>query len=262
LPRLKLGVRLASLDLPLRPALEEARRLGLAGVEIEAAGDLAPNSLSDTGRRQLRHLLRSHGLDLTAVNCPLRRGLDSPENLEARLEHIQKVMTLSYELGSGIVIVQAGRIPDKDDDPRTPLLVESLAALGRHGDRVGARLALETGQEPGDLLARFLGRFDTGGLGVNFDPANLLMNGFNVYESARALAGRVVHSHAKDARAAGASRAAQEAPLGHGDIDWLFLLGVYEEIGYQGWLTIEREGGTNRRADVAAGVRFLRRLIG
>ena len=50
------------------------------------------------------------------------------------------------------------------------------------------------------MLGAFLNRFDTGGLGVNIDPANLLMGGFDPYESARALHGWVVRSNAKDAR--------------------------------------------------------------
>ena len=51
-------------------------------------------------------------------------------------------------------------------------------------------------------------------------------------------------------------------PLGHGDIDWMNFLAKLEEVEYRGWLTIERETGENRLADVAAGVSFLRRLIG
>ena len=127
---------------------------------------------------------------------------------------------------------------------------------------VGATLALETGLNSGEALRKFLDRFDTAGLGVNLDPANLMMHCFNLYESARALGDKIVHTHAKDAREAGASRTAQEVPLGHGDIDWLMYLGVLEELGYHGWLTIERESGDNRVAEVAAGVQFLRRLVG
>ena len=61
---------------------------------------------------------------------------------------------------------------------------------------------------------------------------------------------------------ASASRAAQEVPLGHGDIDWMKYLAALEEVEYRGWLTIERETGENRLAEVAEGVAFLRRLIG
>ena len=84
----------------------------------------------------------------------------------------------------------------------------------------------------------------------------------NVVAKHRALHRRIVHAHAKDARRASPSRAAQEVPLGHGDIDWLEYLGILEEIEYRGWLTVEREVGDNRVADVAAGVAFLRRLVG
>jgi L-ribulose-5-phosphate 3-epimerase len=88
------------------------------------------------------------------------------------------------------------------------------------------------------------------------------MGGFDPYESARALHGRVVHSNAKDARVSGASRTAQEVPLGHGDIDWTRYLAALEEIQYRGWLTVAREGGDNGVADVTAGIGFLARFVG
>jgi len=241
--------------------LAAARRWDCAAVELDAVGDLLPRQLSETARRDVRHMLKSQELQLSALRCPLRRGLDTPEQMEQRLEHVQQVMTLAPELGSRIVIVEAGRIPDKEDDPRAIWLTQALTALARHGDRVGCVLALESGLESGETLAKFLSRFDTGSLAVNFDPANLLMNGFNVYDSARHLHGRIVHSHAKDARKASASRSAQEVPLGHGDIDWMHMLGVFEEIGYRDWLLVERETGSNRTAEIGEGLSFLRRFI-
>jgi L-ribulose-5-phosphate 3-epimerase len=259
--RLKIGIRLESLGLPLRRALREAQRLGVRGVQADAAGDLSPHTLSRSGRSAFRHLLRSHNLELTALGCPLRRGLDSPEDQQQRIDHTEAVLGLSVDLGARIAIVQPGRVPEKADDPHAPLLTEALRVLGRHGDRIGAVLALETGLESGAVLGAFLDRFDTGGLGVNLDPANLLMGGFDPYESARALRGRVVHANAKDARVTGASRTAQEVPLGHGDIDWMRYLAALEEIEYRGWLTVERAGGDNRVADVAAGIGFLGRLV-
>lgn len=259
---LKIGIRLESFGLPLRRALAEAARLGVSGVQVDAVGDLAPNTLSETGRREFRHLLRAHNLELTALGCPLRRGLDAAENQQPRLEHVQKVLTLSFDLGPRIVIVQAGAVRDDAKAPRTHILHESLQALAHFGDRVGATLALETGLEDGSVLSAFLDRFDTGALGANLDPANLLLHGFDPYTAVQVLGRRIVHAHAKDARQASASRAAQEVPLGHGDIDWMKFLAMLEEIEYRGWLTIEREMGENRLADVAAGVSFLRRLIG
>jgi L-ribulose-5-phosphate 3-epimerase len=260
--RLKIGIRLESLGLPLRRALQEAERLGVTGVQVDGARELSPRNLSQTGRSEFRHLLRSHNLELTALGCPLRRGLDLPEGLEARIDRVKKVLGLSFDLGPRVVVVQAGKVPEQVEAPAARFLNESLLALGQHGDRVGAVLALETGLEPGAVLRRYLDHFDTGGLAANFDPGNLLVNGFDPYESARALGGRIAHSHAKDARGAGASRSAREVPLGAGDTDWVRLLGVLEEVEYRGWLTVERESGEDRLADVQAGVAFLRRLIG
>jgi sugar phosphate isomerase/epimerase len=259
---LKIGIRLESLGLPLRQALAQASRLGVSGVQVDAAGDLSPSSLTDTGRREFRHLLRSHNLELTALGCPLRFSLDHVDNQEARIEHVRRALSLSYDLGPRIVVVEAGPLPDEKDLERTRRMSDSLMALGQHGDRIGAVLALETGLESGETLAKFLDRFDTGSLGVNLDPANLMFHGFAPYEAVRSLQRRIKHVHAKDARRGGASRSAQEVPLGAGDIDWLEFLGLLEEVEYRGWLTIERETGNNRAADVAAGVAFLRRIAG
>jgi sugar phosphate isomerase/epimerase len=260
--RLKIGIRLESLGLPLRRAILEAQRLGVMGVQADAAGELSPHTLSQTGRSAVRHLLQSHNLELAALGCALRRGLDSPEDQQQRIDHIEAVLSLGVDLGTRIVIVQAGRVPETADDQRGLRMTEALRVLGRHGDRIGAVLALDTGLESGAALGTFLDRFDTGGLGVNLDPANLLMGGFDPYESARALHGRVVHSNARDARMAGASQTAQEVPLGHGDMDWTRYLATLEEIAYRGWLIVAREGGDSRVAELAAGIGFLARFVG
>jgi sugar phosphate isomerase/epimerase len=259
---LRIGIRLESLGLPFRRALAEATRLGVGGVQIDAAGDLAPEQLSQTGRRELGNLLRAHSLELTALGCPLRHGLDAAENQDARLEHVRKVMTLAYDLGPRIIIVEAGQVPEKEDQPPARRLRESLADLARHGDRIGTILTLETGLESGSVLAGYLRSFDSGSLGANLDPANLLLHGFDPEQAMRDLRERVVHIHARDGRRASTSRAAQEVPLGHGDIDWMSFLETLEEIEYRGWLVVERQQGDRRIADVEAGVAFLRRFVG
>jgi sugar phosphate isomerase/epimerase len=258
--KLKLGIRLESLGVPLRRGLTEAERLAVTGVQVDAVGDLSPRTLTQTGRREFLHLLRSHSLEVTALGCPLRHGLDTAEGQEARIEHVKKVLSLSFDLGPRVVTVQCGRIPEDPNDPRVRLLTEALLALGQHGDRVGAMLAVEMGLESGPVLRQFLDRFDTGSLAVNLDPASLLIHGFDPYESTRSLHGKVAHANANDGRAASTTRSGEEVPLGHGDLDWMRFLGVLEEVEYRGWLAVKRESGNNRVADVAAGVAFLRRL--
>src|SRR3712207_9379132 len=103
--RLKLGIVAESTGLPLRAALAEAAKMGAEGVQVDVGGEFAPDRLTDTGRREFRNLLRGFGLQLAAINVPLRRGLDTAENLQPRLEHVRKAMQLAFDLGSKAVVV-------------------------------------------------------------------------------------------------------------------------------------------------------------
>ncbi|GIW78919.1 MAG: hypothetical protein KatS3mg105_0726 [Gemmatales bacterium] len=255
---MKVGICISSLEMPVRRALREAERMGVGGVQLDAVGELAPKNLSQTGRRELRHVLESHNLAVTAVGCPLRHGLAHPENYEARIEHVKRVLELSYDLKARIVVAEAGRVPEPDQpDP----LHEPLQIVGQYGDRIGAVLAWETGIDSGEKVADYLRRFRSAGLAVNFSPGNLLLHGHDPAKSARALGDLIVHVHAKDARLAAAGRTAQEVPLGHGDVDWMHVLSVLAEIEYRGWLTIVRPSGEDQPADLTDSIAFLRRLI-
>src|ERR1700756_2004888 len=120
--RLRLGVCLESLGLPLRQALLEAERLGVTGIQVDAAGPLSPHNLSQTGRREFLHLLRAHNLELAALGCPLRHGLDVADGQDARVEHVKRVMSLSFDLGARRVTIQAGAAPHKPDSLRARLM--------------------------------------------------------------------------------------------------------------------------------------------
>ncbi len=165
-------------------------------------------------------------------------------------------MTLAFDIGPRLVIIPIGKIPDKDDEPRLALLKESLEALGKHGDRTGVTITLEAGLDEPAALVEYLDRFDAGSLAVNYNPANLVLAGFNPYEAVRTFGKRLAHAHAQDARRVSPSKIAT-VPLGHGDLDWLQLLAHFEEIGYQKSLTVLGDNG----AEMAAGLAFLRRFV-
>jgi sugar phosphate isomerase/epimerase len=258
---MKIGIRLESLGLPLRSALSQAAQMGIKGVQIDAIGDLSPERLTDTGRRELRNLLKTFDLSLTALNCPLRRGIDVNENQDARLEHVRNTLSLAFELGPRLAIVQCPRIAGEPDSPRAKLMREALLDLGRHGDRCGSALALEIGFDPAEKVRDYLNQFDVGGLGVNYDPANLLLRGHDPLKNLVPLKGKVLHVNARDARVNSVSHAAAEVPLGAGDIDWLSFAGSLSAIEYRGWVVVKRESGASRVADVASGVKLLRRMI-
>jgi sugar phosphate isomerase/epimerase len=262
MPRMQIGVVLESLGRPLREGLRLASALGVAGVQIDAAGPLAPEQLSQTGRKEFRHLLRSLNLELTALGCPLRHGFDVEAGLDRRIAYVQSALTLAYDLGPRVVIACAGLIPEDEQQPARQFLQHGLTAVGRHGERVGATLALEAGLEAPGVLKALLGRITPGGLAVHVDPATLLGRGHDPAAAVREFATLVVHAQARDTRPHRPDRDAQEVPLGGGDVDWTAFLGALEEVGYHGWLTIKRGPSANPAADIQAGVALLQRLVG
>jgi sugar phosphate isomerase/epimerase len=259
---LRIGIVVESTGLPLRAAVAQAARMGAEGVQVDAVGDLSPDSLGETGRREFRNLLRSFGQELAALNVPLRRGLDVAENLQPRLDHVRKVMQLAFDLGSCRVVVPCPKLPDDAASPRAQLLRESLLALGPFGDRVGSVLALEIGFDPAEKVKSYLSGFDTGSLKVTYDPANVLMHGHDPLANLAPLKDWIAHVHARDARSAGLSRGPQEVPLGAGDVDWMAFTATLQVLEYDGFLTVEREQGENKLADVTNGVKFLKRFAG
>jgi sugar phosphate isomerase/epimerase len=231
----------------------------VTGVQFDAVGDLAPDRLGATARKEIQYLLRSHRLEVTALHCPLRHGLDYPINLQPRIERLNRALELSFDLGARRVIIEAGRVPSEDAARGASTLSEPLRALAAHGDRIGARLLLETGQDSGDTLAKYLTHLSASGLGVNYDPANLLMHGFDPIEGLGPLRSWLAHSHAHDVKKSAASRGAMDVPIGHGDIDWISYIGALAAQEYDGWIVVETDSPDI--ATIEQGVKFLRRLV-
>jgi sugar phosphate isomerase/epimerase len=245
------------LSQPLRRSLAGIRKMGAAGLELAAVGELTPAKLTATGRRELSHLVASNELAVAALSCPLRDGLEVADDQEGRIDRLSEAMKLAFDLGCRLVVVQPGPLVTDVKDPRFPVLADSLSALGRHGDRIGVRLALATGFDSAETVMAMLTRFDTGGLAVAFDPGSLMAHGHDPYAAIRIVGSHLAYVRASDAKKAGAGRLAKRVPVGRGDLDWLQLTANFEEVDYRGWLTVDGESA----AELAAGVGFLKRLV-
>jgi sugar phosphate isomerase/epimerase len=257
---LKIGIVAESTGLTVRQALIAAARMGARGVQVDAIGDLAPDKLTETGRRDFRNLLRSFDLELAALNVPVRRGLDVGDDLQPRIERARKAMSLAFDLGARCIVAPCPKLPGEGAEPRAQFMREALTALGTYGDRVGCALALEIGFDPAEKVKQYLAGFDTGSLKVTYDPANFLLHGHDPLVNLPPLATLLAHVHARDARAADLSRGLQEVPVGAGDVDWIALCATLQALEFTGFITVEREQGEDRLNDVANGVQFLARF--
>ncbi len=229
--RSPLGLRLDP-SRPIKEQIRAAARLGAKGIVVDAVGDLAPDRLTETGRRELRHALRSVELSLIALHLPTRRPFDSTDGLDDRLNRAEKAFGLAYELGTPLVLARVGAVPAETDEPRRGVFLAAVGELGRRADHRGTRLAIETGSESGEVLRAMLDGLGSLGLAASLDPAGLLGQGFDPVASTRALGPWVVHAYATDpsvARGPGSRGAA---------LDWEEYLGALEEIEYRGSLTI------------------------
>ena len=163
-------------------------------------------------------------------------------------------------------------------------MVAAGKRMGSYAAGKGVTIAIETGPEKAVVLKRFLDDIGSRGMGVNLDPANLVMvTADDPVQAVSTLRGYIVHTHAKDgvqlqpcdprevygAFASGGfakleermGRLFEELPLGKGGVPWKRYLAALRAIGYSGYLTVEREVGANPAKDIATAVRFLRKNI-
>ena len=240
--RSPLGLRLnPSAALSVKDQFREAATLGARGVVLDAAGELGPDRLSETGRRDLRHALRSVQLDLIAMHLPTRRPFDTLDQFEDRLARSDKAFLLAYELGARLVLARVGGVPPESDAPRREAFTQALRELARRAGHRGVRLAIETGSDPGSTVRAFLDALDEHDLAASLDPGGLLRMGRDPVAATRDLGPWVAHAYATDAT--GQARPATIAnPRGFGfpagALDWEEYVGALEEINYRGYLTI------------------------
>lgn len=261
--RSPIGLRLEpSPDRSPREQLLEAARLGARGVVLDAIGPLSPDRLGETGRRELRHLLRTTELSLIALNLPTHRPFDTEDQLDDRLARADRAFALAFELGSQLVLARVGQVPPEEDAGRLAIFTQSLRELGRRADHRGVRLAIEMAEQPGATVRGFLDTLDLPTLAASLDPGGLLRFGHDPIASVRDLGHWLAHAYASDANGAGA-RTGLANPRGFGFrpgvLDWEEFLGALEEIDYRGFLTVWPDPNRPTPPQFAAWVENLRR---
>jgi sugar phosphate isomerase/epimerase len=242
-----LGLRLDP-NRPVREQILEAVALGARGVVLDAIGDLAPQRLSDTGRRELRHVLRSSELELVALSLPTRRPFDTTDQLDDRLRRAEAAFGLAYELGASRVLARVGGLPAESEADARGVFVGAVRELGRRADHRGVRLAVETGPDSGAVVRALLDQLDSPGLAASVDPASLQQHGHDPAAAARALGPWVVHAYAPGASTTLVRLAGRPDP----PIDWEEYLGALEESNYRGFLTVWPDTSRPAAAQFAA----------
>jgi sugar phosphate isomerase/epimerase len=274
-----------SFGLPIPDGVRKAKEVGADGMQVYVVeGDMAAEALGAGKRAEFKALVASQGLAISAVCGDLGgHGFQIAAENPEKIRRSKAIVDLAVDLGTSVVTTHIGVVPEDTDSEVYQNQLATCKELGAYATERGVTFAIETGPEPATRLKSFLDDVGSPGIGVNLDPANLIMVlNDDPVAAVHTLRDYIVHTHAKDGvqyqpcdpvqvyasfaeggiEGLNIGELFNELPLGEGAVDWDRYLQALSDIGYEGYLTIEREVGDNPEADIRLAVEFLRSKIG
>lgn len=275
-----IGIIIDSFKTDTVTAVKKAAECGAQGIQVYATnGEMSPENLVGAKRKEFLDLVKSNGLTISALCGDLGGGgFSFKENNPEKIEKSKRIIEMAKELETNVVTTHIGVVPNDKNHDRYKVMQEACYELAQYADSLDAHFAVETGPETSLQLKEFLDSLGSTGVGVNLDPANLVMvTGDDPVKAVHNLKKYIVHTHAKDGKqlfykdpeiiyglkqdVIVTDSSFIEVPLGEGSVDFPNYLKALEEIGYKGFLTIEREVGDQPEVDIKRAVEFLKGIM-
>ena len=193
-------------------------------------------------------------------------GFIPPATRLDREQRTKDASDFASNLGVKSIATHIGFVPENRTDPAYIDVLHMVRRICDHAAKHGQSFVLETGQEPADVLLTFLRDVDRTNIGINFDPANMIMYGTgDPIQALGVLAPHVVSVHCKDGvwpPKGVVDGLGSERPLGQGDVGMEQFITKLKQVGYTGILSIEREieDQEQKGKDIRDGVKLLERL--
>ncbi len=282
----KLGVIGDAFRVPLRESVVLAKKLGADGISFYAVtGGAGPVAWSRAERLDFKSCCADAGIEIASLIGELGgHGWQRPDENIWKIPQLKQIVELASDLGTKIITTHIGVIPEDRNSPRYAVMQSACRELGCYAAEHGVCFGIETGPESATTLRRFLDDLNEPGIGVNLDPANLVMVvRDDPVQAVHTLAPYIVSTHAKDGRNlqlcdaeqiydafaeggfdelfARTGQPFEETPLGQGAVLWSAYLNALRDCGVHVWLTIERETGSDPSVDIAGAIRFLRQFV-
>ena len=274
-----IGLMLDSFKMDTLTAIEKCAKLGAKGIQMYATtGQFSPEELTASKRKELLDIVKSNGLVFSALCGDLGQGFGNKDKNPMLIEKSKRILELAKDLETDIITTHIGVIPQDKNHERYKIMQEACYTLSRFADELDAHFAIETGPEIAVVLKEFLDGLQSKGVAVNLDPANFVMvTGDDPVKAVYTLKDYIVHTHAKDGRRLmvkdpeiiyglieeeiQSGQSFIELPLGEGDVNFDEYLKALDDIGYKGFLTIEREVGDDPEKDIKHAITFLNNKI-
>lgn len=196
---------------------------------------------------------------------PITLGLVPQQYREERVRILKTWADYAAYIGAPALITHCGFIPENMTDPEYPGVVEAIREVAEHCESKGIGFWFETGQETPVVLLRTIERVGTSNLGINLDPANLILYGKgNPIDALDVIGSYVRNVHVKDGLyPTDGSLLGKEVPAGQGKVQFPEFIAKLQQIGYKGELIIEREiSGEEQIRDIRATVHNLKLWLG
>jgi len=260
---------------PEGPTLATAQEFGL---EVCQLCSWNPDLFTAERAEAVRREAAATGIEITSfwagwpqpavwdfVDGPLTLGLVPAAYRATRVATLKKAGDFAQRAGLPAVVTHLGFIPENARDPVFAEVVEAVREVALYLKERGLEFWFETGQETPVTMLRLIQCVGTGNLGINLDPANLILYGKGNPIDALDVFGSYVRSvHAKDGLyPVDPMRLGREVKVGEGRVRFPEFVRRLAEIGYCGAFIIEREiSGEQQRRDIRETIGYLKQLIG
>ncbi len=265
-----IGIIVDSFNTDTASAIKKCAEIGADGIQMFATrGANAPENLNTSARKELLDIVKSNGICFSALCGDLGHGFDNKERNPEVIEKSKRILDLAKDLETNIVTTHIGVVPNDPSNDKYKIMQDACHELAEYADSIDAHFAIETGPETSAVLKAFLDSLGSKGVAVNLDPANLVMAAHDdAVVAVHNLKDYIVHTHAKDCgRIDYGNRIItpdmhthNEVPLGTGDVPFPQYLKALDEVGYRGFLTIEREV-VDPEKDIRTAYEYLRKII-
>ncbi|MBR2860854.1 MAG: sugar phosphate isomerase/epimerase [Clostridia bacterium] len=257
---MKTGIIVESFKTDYESAIKLAKEMGFEGIQFYG-NFYSPDKTA---------------LPVSAVCAEIEGDSFETYNVQ-RIAKTKEIMLLAKKLGTNIVTTHIGVVDMQNQDMRA-----CLEEIGAFGEEIGVSLAIETGPEKATQLKEFIESLKTKNIGVNLDGANLVMvTDDDPVEAVYTLREYILHVHIKDGVmlkktepkiiydffASGGigdlrlDEYFKETPLGEGNVDLKGMINALKDIGYDGYLTIERETSDTPMVDITRAKDYLDELM-
>jgi len=202
--------------------------------------------------------------DYSTLESSKRTGGVVPDaTWDENRRNIESAASIAQKLALKLVTFHAGFLPNEPGDRNFQKLLRRISWIADLFASKGTEIGFETGQETAETLRAFLQQLGMPNVGVNFDPANMILyDQGDPIAALRVLGPWLKQCHIKDAVKAKTPGAwGEEVVVGTGQVNWRAFFQTAERLGFRGNFAIEREAGERRLADICAAREYVAQFL-